>query len=402
MAKPTVAEERRADQQKVDRQAAGRASRDELRAAIAEHAQAGQAFFIMNGLSALVASYGLLVDSAAGVIGAMIIATLLGPITGIALALVDGNNRLLRTALSAEAMGVGLVMAVSMAIGRMHSDLPLTAEMLARTKPNLLDLMIALGGGAAGAYASISPRVSSAIVGVAVATALVPPLSTSGLCLARGETALAWGSFVLFAANLVAIQIAASVVLWLHGFHKIMPNTSWGWVLVTRNMPSIVLFLAMGGLLSYNFQSTVAAQAYKNAVRQKLIAALSEYPGVRLVDLWVERRSGETVVMAVLRAPYSFAPEKVSELQASLPTDSGRKPTLHVRSVLTKEATAREYLHEPKPEPPPEEPAPAISKPEVEPIPSSGDAPEEKRDSTSDGPQGAPAAAGEPPAKQGE
>ena len=68
-----------------------------------------------------------------------------------------------------------------------HSEFPLTNEIYARTKPNLMDLMVALGGGAAGAYSMITPRLSLSVVGVAISTALVPPLSTSAICAARGE-----------------------------------------------------------------------------------------------------------------------------------------------------------------------------------------------------------------------
>ena len=71
-------------------------------------------------------------------------------------------------------------------LGVIHRNIELTGEIYSRTAPNLMDLMIALGGGAAGAYAMISTRLSVAFVGVAIATALVPPLSASALCLARG------------------------------------------------------------------------------------------------------------------------------------------------------------------------------------------------------------------------
>ena len=111
----------------------------------------------MNALAAIVACYGLLENSVAVIIGAMIIALLMGPITGMALALVDGDQLLLRQALLAEAAGAALVLLLSFTIGKIHAEMTLGSEILGRTSPNVLDLIIALAGGAAGAYATISP-----------------------------------------------------------------------------------------------------------------------------------------------------------------------------------------------------------------------------------------------------
>ncbi len=86
-------------------------------------------------------------------------------------------------------------------IGTIHRDAPLTTEITSRTSPTLFDLMIALAGGAAGGIAIVSPSVGTAIVGVAIATVLVPPLAASGLLLARGDLDMAWNAFVLAMTN---------------------------------------------------------------------------------------------------------------------------------------------------------------------------------------------------------
>src|SRR5262249_40351772 len=114
-------------------------------------------FLIMNALATVIACCGLLQDSAAVVIGAMVIATLIGPITGIALALVDGNNVLLRNALLAAASGSFLTFGIAVLFGVTERDTPLTREFLARTQPTLLDLVIPLAGGAPRAHASGPP-----------------------------------------------------------------------------------------------------------------------------------------------------------------------------------------------------------------------------------------------------
>lgn len=300
----------------------------------------------MNALATCVACYGLLQNSTAVVIGAMIIAMLLGPISGIALALVSGDNVLLRKGVAAEAGGALIVLGVAFVLGKAHQDMPLTQEILARTSPNILDLLIALFGGAAGAYATVSPRLSVGLVGVAIATALVPPLATCSICLARGETRLALGGFLLFFANLVAIQFASSVVMFLHGYHKIGKQAVGGRALASRNALTLLLLVGLAALLGYNFSQSLAKQSFETTTRHLLEHELLAYPGVYLADLRFQQEGSVQRVTAVLRTPYSFSPERVATLEAKLPAPKGETLELHIRSVITKETTRDGYLHE--------------------------------------------------------
>ena len=112
----------------------------------------------MNILATIIACYGLFANSPAVVIGAMVVAMLLGPIIGIALGVVEADNTTLRKALVSESIGILIVYVTALIIGFVQRDLQVTDEILARTAPNFIDLMIALAGGAAGAYALLSPR----------------------------------------------------------------------------------------------------------------------------------------------------------------------------------------------------------------------------------------------------
>ncbi|MBX3118233.1 MAG: TIGR00341 family protein [Fimbriimonadaceae bacterium] len=347
-----------------------------LRLDITRNAATTVPFITMNALAAVVASYGLLAGSSAVVIGAMIIATLLGPITGLALALVDGNNKLLRRALAAEAVGVAVVLSISILIGTIHQALPLTAEILSRTKPNVLDLVIALAGGAAGAYATVSPRLSVGLVGVAISTALVPPLATCGICLARGDTRLAVGGFVLFLTNLVAIQVASSAVMWLHGLHQITSKRENRQSYLVRNGVSGVFLLILFVVLSVNFVNTIAAQRYQAEIRDELNRSLDELPGVYLAELRIASHADITTITAVIRSPYSFDPATVKSMQDRLAKLSDQKIELHVRAVLIKETTSEGYLHEitppateePEPTQPVTSPTTSIDNPVIGPI----------------------------------
>ena len=308
---------------------------------IRENAAFTAPFVTMNALATVVACYGLLQNSTAVVIGAMIIAMLLGPISGIALALVSGDNALLRRALAAEIGGALVVLGVAFCIGKVHQAMPLTNEIIARTAPNILDLMIALAGGAAGAYATVSPRLSVGLVGVAIATALVPPLSTCSICLARGETRLAFGGFLLFFANLVAIQFASSVVMLLHGYHKLSKRTVGHRLLAERNALTFLLLVGLALLLGYDFSQSVAKQQFEANVRHVLERELRAYPGVHLADLRFQTEAGKAIVTAVLRTPYSLSPERVAALEANLPAPKGLSLELHIRSVSRKKRRAR-------------------------------------------------------------
>lgn len=175
-------------------------------------------FAVLMFLSSLVAAMGLLQNSAAVVIGAMMIAPLMAPMMGIAASLVMGwGQRLLRglVLVSVSAVGaaaVGWVFAALLAAG---TGLP--EQVVQRSSPDIRDLLVALGAGAAGAYATVHKNISGALPGVAVAVAVVPPLVAVGVLLGYGQPALARGATLLFLTNLVGVVLMAAVVFLLTG-----------------------------------------------------------------------------------------------------------------------------------------------------------------------------------------
>ena len=325
-------------------------SHAEIRDAICDNAGFDRPFVTMNALAAIVACYGLLSDSGAVVIGAMIIATLLGPISAFSLAIVDGELHLQRRALLTLCGGVLLVLGISFVLGWINRDVPLTHEIRSRTAPTILDLAIAVAGGAAGTYATISRKFSANLVGVAVATALVPPLAVVGLCLARGLNGMALGAALLFGMNLLGIQAASSIVLWMNGFHQIMRRKQSGKRLWMRNIISPLIIGALGVSLSVSFYQTLARQRFQSDVRERLTNALKEYPGVYLSDVSFEGQdeiNPSARVICVVTTPYSLGPDKVRALQDKLPpSENGGAIDLHVRSILTSETTVKGFVHQ--------------------------------------------------------
>ncbi|HEX7655979.1 MAG TPA: DUF389 domain-containing protein, partial [Sphingomonas sp.] len=176
-------------------------------------------YLFMTLMSAGIAVLGLLLSSPAVVIGAMLISPLMGPIIGMGFALATFDSAEIRK--SAWALIAGTVLAVLFcALIVMLSPLQnVTSEIAARTRPNLFDLVIALFSALAGAYAMIRGR-EGTIVGVAIATALMPPLAVVGFGLATLNWTVFSGALLLFFTNLMTIALAAAVMARLYGFAR--------------------------------------------------------------------------------------------------------------------------------------------------------------------------------------
>jgi uncharacterized hydrophobic protein (TIGR00271 family) len=179
-------------------------------------------FSVLLVLSTTIAGLGLIADSAAVVIGAMLIAPLMTPILAVGGAAVHGQSRRLLTSGAVllggtvGAVATGWLVAATMP-GELTAD-ELTGELLARTAPSLLDLGIAIAAGLAGGFVLTHPRAGSSLPGVAIAVALVPPLATVGITLQVGATSAALGALLLYTTNMVAIILSAMIVMLASGF----------------------------------------------------------------------------------------------------------------------------------------------------------------------------------------
>jgi uncharacterized membrane protein len=208
-----------------------------------------------------------------------------------------------------------------------------------------MDLIVALAGGAAGAYATLSPRISASLVGVAVATALVPPLSTCGICLARGEIRLGFGGFVLYFTNLIAIQVASSLVLWINGYHRIVNPGENARSLLKRNWFSFMVLTVLVFTLAANLNQTVSKQRLETNIRNQLKEALKDYPAAELAGVRFRAEGGETEVFALVYNTGSFTPHDVRDLEVQLTPPGNETIRLHVQTIIIKEATRDRYLH---------------------------------------------------------
>jgi len=285
-------------------------------------------FFIMNALAAVIAAYGLLSDSTAVVIGAMLVAMMLGPIAGISLALIDSRWILFRTAFQTLTLGILMIYGIGFLIGIIHPNIAITNEIMARTHPNSLDLMIALAGGAAGAFASVSPRLSVAVVGVAVATALVPPLVASGILLSRAEFSLSANAFLLTFTNIIAIQISSAMVLWIAGFRRGSNEevSSKYLEFAKRNWVSLIILLILAVYLTFNLLHTVQNELYKSHVSDQLGQELNTETNI-IDTVEFEPHPNFTLARVFIRGVTPPSTNQIDELNRTLKTDRNGHPT---------------------------------------------------------------------------
>ena len=215
----------------------GGATREELYHGISKNAELNSNFLLLVFLSTIVAAIGLIENNVAVVIGAMVIAPLLGPNIALALAAALGDTPLMWTSLKTNLAGLGLALALSFTIGLVLTiDLD-SQELLARTYVGMDSVVLALASGAA-AVLSLTTGLSSILVGVMVAVAILPPTATLGLMLGSGRMDLAFGAALLLAANIVCVNLAAKMVFLSRG---VKPRT---WLEKRKAKQSMITYIA--------------------------------------------------------------------------------------------------------------------------------------------------------------
>jgi len=282
------------------------------------------AFMIL--MSAGIAVLGLLISSPAVVIGAMLISPLMNPILGFGFSLATFDFSELRRSLAALAIGSVLAVAFTWLIVVFSPLKEVTAEILSRTRPNLFDLLIALFAALAGAYAIIKGR-GGTIVGVAIATALMPPLAVVGYGVATWNVPVFGGALALFVTNFVTIALAATVMARLFGFGRSLSSHQ-GWI-QTVLLISVFIVLAVPLAISL---SNIAEEAVTVA---EVRSFLSDRFGAasRVTQLTVDFDAKPLAVRSVIVAPRSKVASN-SVLRADLERKLGRPVALQVDQVV--------------------------------------------------------------------
>ncbi|GAD52798.1 hypothetical protein MBEHAL_1558 [Halarchaeum acidiphilum MH1-52-1] len=331
-----------------------RIAREEITAKARDLAPRLGAFLVMTVVSAIVAAAGLLLDSPAVVVGSMVIAPLIGPAMATSVGtVVDDREMFLR---GVKLQTIGFVAAVAAAAGFayfarvVHLVPPLSSqELLAigqireRLNPDFLSLAVALGAGVAGAF-SLSSGVSSALVGVMIAAALVPPTAVIGIGLAWGLPTTVVGSTVLVLVNFLSINLAALAVLWYQGYRP----EHWFRLSEARSatlkrigvlvVAIAVLSLFLGGVTYSSYQHGRFEQTTR--VQAQDAFQSGQYADLSLVDVqvtYVQSPSPlakpDRVVFTVGRPDGTTYPDLAATLRRRIEAATGYGVTVRVRFV---------------------------------------------------------------------
>ena len=303
-------------------------------------------FYILVAVSTGIACFGLISSSTAVVIGAMLVAPLMTPIFGISFALVRGDAHLLGRAVRAEVAGVAVAVAIGFVLGLMLPGLDATPEMLSRTQPNLFDLFVAILAGFAGAYALIDEKISPALPGVAIATAIVPPLANSGLCLSLGAIEGGVGSFLLFFANFLSILLVGAATFIASGMARDYGSGISRKDFFRRFGLAIVGFVLVAAFLSHSLFEIMRQRRVQAVLETVVYTELADITAAGLDKMITDEGEEELHVFLQVHTPRTLSPHQVKKLQDKMAEGVDRPVELLVRSLLSRDVSAVGHANE--------------------------------------------------------
>ena len=340
-------EERYAEEQDEDRIA-----REELVAKAEDLAPPMLTYSLMTIISAVIAAAGLLLDSPAVVVGSMVIAPLIGPAMTTNVGTVVDDRDLFRRGLMLQAIGILLSIAAATVFALVVryanvvpplDDVTTVAQVHERVAPDFLSLVVAIGAGAAGVL-SLTSGVSTALVGVMIAVALIPPAATVGIGIAWGQPLVSLGSGVLTLVNILSINLAVLVGLWYQGYrpeHWFREENARSATLKQIGILALsilVLSAFLGGVTLDSFQRATTETDVRKAVNQEVSQPYT------VIEMRVEQSNGvifqrpRLVVVMVGVPPGADPPMLAESLDARLDNVAGRDVITRVQYVTMEEA----------------------------------------------------------------
>ncbi len=331
-----------------------RIARDELTAAAADLAPSVRTYVIMTVVSALIATAGLLLDSAAVVVGSMVIAPLVGPAMSASVGTVVNDQEMFTRGVRLQVGGLLLAIATAASFALVVryanlippvADVTLVPEIQGRVAPDFLSLVVALGAGAAGVV-SLTSGVSTALVGVMIAVALIPPAATVGIGLAWAQPFVALGSGVLLLVNVLSINLAALVVLWYsgyrpkHWFREDDAKSATVKRIAVLAVAIVVLSLFLGGVTYDSYTRATTAEE----LRADATAAVESYDAdvaLTVLDVQVEHTNGvffqkpRAVVVTVGVPPGDSPASLAGSIDERVDATAGTDVRTEVRYVTT-------------------------------------------------------------------
>ena len=313
-----------------------------LKDQLTKHSGTDFDYFILLALATVIATFGLITNNTAVVIGAMILSPLMMKILTVSFAVIKDDYDLFFKALEVIIKGVGIAIIVSMVFGLFSPYQQANNEILSRTSPTLFDLGIALAAGAAAAYSTVRKEMSSSMAGVAISVAILPPLAVIGIGLSLHRPEIAFGSFLLFLTNIVAINFAAIVVFLIMGIEPFSFKYNIAFMRQLKISGILVLLISLP--LAWIMYSTIEESKVRSTITDKLTETIELYPGTGVIDSQVFFRSGYVEVQATVKSTKKFSNDEITVIRDILSRSVGRKIEFKVDVVNIDMITA--YLPE--------------------------------------------------------
>jgi uncharacterized hydrophobic protein (TIGR00271 family) len=302
-------------------------------------------FFVLN-VANLIALCGLLMNSSPVIIGAMLISPLMGPILSFGFAFVTGDKVIWRNSIRKIVLSV-IVTIIVAALATWLSPLKdATSEILSRTKPNLYDLIIAFLAGIAGASALCTKKNYLTVVpGVAIATAVIPPLSVAGYGAGTANAAIFFGGFLLFFTNFVAIIISTCLVFYFYGFRAHISEETDLSRMKKRFAYLFAVLLVISIPLAYTLRISIAEVSLRTAIRQALAHELNREKESRLATFTYKTRDdGILEINAMVNAVKYLNDVEIAKVNRSLETALHRKTNLNLEQIKVQAGGLKEQL----------------------------------------------------------
>lgn len=292
-------------------------------------------YFTILTLANLIALSGLLINSAPVIIGAMLISPLMGPILSFGFAFITGDSFVWTKSLRKIAISVLLTIFIAALASYLSPLNEITREISARTTPNIFDLLIAFLSGTAGAAAICTKKNYLTIVpGVAIATAVIPPLSVTGFGIGNGNLSIAAGAFFLFFTNFVAIVLSTCLVFSLYGFRPTLTTDAGKKKLRRRLLLLSFVLLLISIPLVYTLSRGVSEIKFKKNIETSLKQQFNQEKRSRLVTFHLGKLEGDLLkIDAVVNTVNYLKDTELEQAEQKIQTNLKRKVRLSVEQV---------------------------------------------------------------------
>ncbi|MEA5623105.1 DUF389 domain-containing protein [Nostoc sp. UHCC 0251] len=279
------------------------------------------AYIILIISSCAIATLGLLSNSAAVIIGAMIIAPLMLPIRGLAFGALQADITLFRKGMIAVAVGTILAVAIAFTLGLLVGLSRYGSEILARSRPTLLDLGIAVAAGGISGYAKVETKISTSLAGTAIAVALMPPICVIGLGLAQGNWSLSFGATLLYLTNLLGIALSCMVTFLVAGYTSMARARQ---PLIWTMVLTAILVIPLG----VSFVRLVRQAQLENSLRRALLNRTVTFGRLQLLNSNTNWLTNPPEVRLSVRAKEPVTPRQVELLEEFVKREMGQTFTL--------------------------------------------------------------------------